>query len=251
MQFDRAIVMSIAGLDPCAGAGLLADTKTFESHRVYGLGITTAQTLQTEKDFVSICWESDEDILKAIKHLLGHYKVNAVKIGIVQSINSLNKIVTEIQAINTSIQIVIDPVIRSTTEFNFWKEGLNESLLYDLLNKIELITPNYKEIVQLVPDADATEAALKLSQYCNVLLKGGHNKAEPGADYLYTKLGIEKLEPTVSTVFPKHGSGCVLSASIAANLALGNDLATACKKAKSYTEQFLLSNTTLLGFHVS
>lgn len=251
MQFDRPIVMSIAGLDPCGGAGLLADIKTFELHHVYGLGVTTSQTLQTEADFVSIRWESDEDILRSVKHLLAHYKVAAVKIGIVQSIHSLDKIVTTIHAFSPAIKIIVDPVIRSTTEFNFWENNIDETLLYQLLAKIELITPNYKEAVQLIPDADAKEAALKLSQYCNVLLKGGHNDKEPGVDYLYTKVGIEKIQPGTSNIFPKHGSGCVLSAAIAANLALSNDILSACKKAKSYTEKFLLSNSSLLGFHAA
>jgi hydroxymethylpyrimidine/phosphomethylpyrimidine kinase len=251
MQSDRPIVMSVAGLDPCGGAGLFADIKTFEQHKVYGLGITTAQTLQTQNDFFSIRWEGDKSILEAISKLLANYSVQAVKIGIVQNIQSLHRIVSSIYAFNKNIPIIVDPVIRSTTEFNFWQEGFDSALLYQVLQMTELITPNYKEVMQLVPAADEKEAAGKLSHYCNVLLKGGHNKKEPGVDYLYTQTGILKLEPHTATIFPKHGSGCVLSSSIAANMALGNDLATACRKAKSYTEKFLLSNQSLLGFHVS
>lgn len=251
MQFDRPIVMSLAGLDPCGGAGLFADIKTFEQHKVYGLGITTAQTLQTEDAFFSIRWESVESILEAIAKMLTNYDVQVVKIGIVQNIRSLHRIVSSIHAFTKNIPIIVDPVIRSTTDFNFWQESFDSALLYQVLQMTELITPNYKEVMQLIPAADEKEAAKKLSCYCNVLLKGGHNQKEPGVDYLYSKTGILKLEPNTAAIFPKHGSGCVLSSSIAANMALGNGLATACHKAKLYTENFLLSNQSLLGFHVS
>lgn len=251
MQFNRPIVMSIAGHDPCGGAGLFADIKAFEQNKVYGLGVTTAQTLQTENHFISIRWESEENILKAIEQMLSHYNIKAVKIGIVQSIETLHKIICVIDDFDTAIKIVVDPVIRSTTEFNFWKEEVDEHLLCNVLRRITLITPNYKEVVQLVPAADAKEAAEKISHYCSVLLKGGHNEEEQGVDYLYYNGKVVKLNPNVVTVFPKHGSGCVLSSAITANIALGYGLEEACSKAKVYTEKFLKSNPSLLGYHVS
>ena len=251
MQLSRPIAMSIAGLDPCGGAGMLADIKTFERHKVYGLGIATAQTLQTESDFVSIRWDDDKQIIRAVEHMLSHYDVRAAKIGIVQSVTSLYRIVSAIRAANETVKIVVDPVIRSTTDFNFWQGNMDQALLYNILGLIELITPNYKEVVRLAPGLDAKAAAQQLSRYGNVLLKGGHSEEEPGIDYLYTQQEVLLLLPHSPQVFAKHGSGCVLSSSIAAWLAMGYDLATACKKAKIYTETFLLSNPSLLGFHVS
>ncbi|WP_457831488.1 bifunctional hydroxymethylpyrimidine kinase/phosphomethylpyrimidine kinase, partial [Staphylococcus aureus] len=94
------------------------------------------------------------------------------------------------------------------------------------------------EVVQLVPAADAKEAAEKISHYFSVLLKGGHNEEEQGVDYLYYNGKVVKLNPNVVTVFPKHGSGCVLSSAITANIALGYGLEEACSKAKVYTEKF-------------
>ncbi|MCU7548113.1 hydroxymethylpyrimidine/phosphomethylpyrimidine kinase [Chitinophagaceae bacterium LB-8] len=250
MEFNRPIVLSIAGLDPCGGAGLLADIKVFEQHEVYGLGISTAQTVQTENAFYSIRWEKDINILDAVSRMLSHYEVAAVKIGIVQNLGSLHQLVSVIHQKSSNIKIIVDPVIRSTTEFSFWQQGVDEILLYQLLQNLELITPNYKEIVQLVNETDAIEAAKKLSQYCNVLLKGGHNEDEPGVDYLFMKTEVTRLYPGTSKIFPKHGSGCILSSAIAAQLARGNDLITACRKAKSYTEKVLLSNSSLLSYHV-
>ncbi|MBI2283058.1 MAG: bifunctional hydroxymethylpyrimidine kinase/phosphomethylpyrimidine kinase [Bacteroidetes bacterium] len=251
MQFNRPIVLSVAGMDPSGGAGLLADMKTFEQHRVYGLGITTAQTVQTERLFFSIRWEHDEDILTALTKMLAHYNVIAVKIGIVQNIQSLHRIVHCIHTMNTRINIIVDPVIRSTTEFDFWQQTDDKKQLYEALQQVKLITPNYKEAVQLAAAPNAKEAAVRLSDFCNVLLKGGHNEEEPGIDYLFMEKTVLKLEPGERTVYPKHGSGCILSASIAANLALSHDLATACRYAKFYTENFLSSTHHLLGYHVS
>jgi hydroxymethylpyrimidine/phosphomethylpyrimidine kinase len=250
MEFNRPLVLSVAGLDPCGGAGLLADIKVFEQHKVYGLGVATAQTVQTENVFFSIRWERDEDILDAIRKMRSHYEITLVKIGIVQNIQSLYQIVSTIKQISKNIKIIVDPVIRSTTEFNFWQQGIDELLLYQVLENLELITPNYKEIVQLSKANDAMKAAKELSLYCNVLLKGGHNEDEPGVDYLFTKNEMIRLLPNTSEVFPKHGSGCILSSAITAQLALGEDLVTACRKAKNYTERILLSNASLLSYHV-
>ena len=249
METNRPVVLSIAGFDPCAGAGLLADIKTFEQHKVYGLGISTAQTLQTEIDFFSIRWEDEKDILQSLEIMLSHYNIKAVKIGIVENIRILKNLVSFIYQKNKEIKIVVDTVIKSSSGFNFWIEKINEQVLIEMLSKVFLITPNYNEAMQLLPSVNAKEAAQKLSAYCNVLLKGGHNNEETGIDYLYTKNDVKKLEATTTEVSPKHGSGCVLSAAITANLALDFDLITSCINAKKYVEQFLLSNKTLLGYH--
>lgn len=249
MAASRPIVLSIAGLDPSGGAGLLADIKTFEQHKVYGLGVAAAQTLQTENIFFSIQWNREDYIIQSLEVMLSHYDIKVVKIGIVENISRLQKIVSFINQKNATIKIVLDTVIKSSSGFNFWNEEMNEELLMAVLSKIFLITPNYNEAIQLLPSDNAKEAAQKLSAYCNVLLKGGHNNEEPGVDYLYTKTGVEKLPATVTAVAGKHGSGCVLSAAIAANLASGFDLLTSCINAKKYIERFLSSNDSLLGYH--
>lgn len=249
MEINRPIVLSIAGFDPSAGAGILADIKTFEQYNVYGLGISTAQTLQTETDFISIKWEPENDILKALDTMLSHYNVMAVKIGITENIIVLDKIVSFIHTKNKAIKIVADTVLKSSSGFDFWNEIINEQPLFELLSKVYLLTPNYNEVLQLMPSANAKLSAEKLSAYCNVLLKGGHNSDEVAVDYLYLPNKIEKMESNSSNTYAKHGSGCVLSAAITANLALGLDLISGCKNAKKYIEQFLSSTPALLGYH--
>jgi len=249
MGADRPLVLSIAGFDPSGGAGLLADIKTMEEHKVYGLGVTTAQTLQTELDFFTIRWENVTDILKSVDILLAHYPVRAAKIGIVESMDVLEKIVSRIHEKDKQVKIVIDPVVASSSGFSFRNGKMDEELVHGILRKSHLITPNYDEVTSLASFPDPKAAAQQLAEFCPVLLKGGHNTGEVGVDYLYTSDSVKKIMSGSEKVYSKHGSGCVLSAAIASNFALGFDLAVACIQAKKYTEQFLASNTTLLGYH--
>ena len=249
MYTDRPIVMSIAGLDPSGGAGLLADIKTFEMNKVYGLGVCTAITLQTESEFLSGRWEKIENIVKAIEKMLLHYEVKAIKIGLVENLGVLKQIVTVIYNNNRDIKIVVDPIMRSSTGFTFWGEDGNNEILIDILSKIYLLTPNFEEAAKLHVSKDAKQSGEYLSNYCNVLLKGGHNSSEPAIDYLFTKGISERILPENMEIYSKHGSGCVLASAITANLAAGFDLIASCKLAKGYMDRFFSSNETLLGYH--
>jgi hydroxymethylpyrimidine/phosphomethylpyrimidine kinase len=126
----------------------------------------------------------------------------------------------------------------------------NQGVLVEILKEIDLITPNYNEILQLSSEEiNADTIAVNLSKYCPILLKGGHNPDEIGVDYLYQENEIFKLLPNSTLIFEKHGSGCVLSSAITANIALEQDLKTACINAKKYIENYLQSNPTKLGHH--
>lgn len=249
MSTNRPFVLSIAGFDPSAGAGVLADIKTFEQHQVYGFAINTANTIQTENEFVSIQWATLDFVLQSIKTLFDSYEIQTVKIGIVPSLAYLKEIVFFIKKLSPKTKIVWDTVLKSTTEFDFLTIE-NQNDLTVILNELELITPNYNEILKLDTQETAVETITeKLSKYCSLFLKGGHNPNEIGTDYLYTQQHFFRLSPNTTQVYEKHGSGCVLSAAITANLALGQDLLLACKNGKNYIENFLLSTTSQLGNH--
>ncbi|MFA9186988.1 hydroxymethylpyrimidine/phosphomethylpyrimidine kinase [Flavobacterium sp. FBOR7N2.3] len=249
MSTNRPFVLSIAGFDPSAGAGVLADIKTFEQHQVYGFAINTANTIQTENEFVSIQWTALDFVLQSIETLFKAYEIKVVKIGIVPSLDYLKSIVFLMKKLSPKTQIVWDTVLKSTTEFDFLRIE-NQKDLVAVLNELELITPNYYEILKLDSKEKSVENITeKLSKNCAVLLKGGHHPTEIGTDYLHTSNQFFRLESKNGKTHQKHGSGCVLSAAITANLALDQELLTACKNAKSYTENFLLSNPTQLGNH--
>ena len=249
MSENRPFVLTIAGFDPSAGAGILADVKTFEQHCVYGFAINTGNTIQTENVFYEMQWTDLTFVLKSLDKLFNNYKIKAVKIGIVPSLDYLKKIVSTIKKLSPKTRIVWDPVLKSSTNFNFLIIE-NQFTLIEILKNIDLITPNYNEILQLTVEKYSTEnTASTLSEFCSVLLKGGHNTDAIGVDFLYTKDAASQLLPNKIITFQKHGSGCVLSAAITANLALEQDIKLACINAKKYIEIFLQSNPTKLGYH--
>lgn len=249
MSKNRPFVLSIAGFDPSGGAGVLADVKTFEQHQVYGLAVITGNTIQTENDFIKIEWVAIDFVLESITILFNQYNIKAVKIGIVPSLDYLEQIVYQIKKLSQKTKIIWDTVLKSSTTFDFL-EIENQTKLASILKEIDLITPNYKEIFQLsTRGINAETNAILLSNYCNVLLKGGHNTEEKGVDYLFFKNKFIKLAPTITLVNEKHGSGCVLSSAITANLALGFDTTSSCQNAKTYIEKYLNSNHTSLGYH--
>ncbi|HEY6142899.1 MAG TPA: hydroxymethylpyrimidine/phosphomethylpyrimidine kinase [Flavobacterium sp.] len=248
---SQPFVLTIAGFDPSAGAGVLADIKTFEQHRVYGFAINTGNTIQTENEFFEMQWTDLDFVLKSIEKLFENYDIKAVKIGIVPSLEYLKLIVFSIKKLSPKTKIVWDTILKSTTKFDFLNIE-NQAALIDILKKIDLITPNYDEMLQLsTKGINAETTAILLSKYCSVLLKGGHNPNEIGFDYLYLENEFFNLAPNTNTalISEKHGSGCVLSSAITANLALKQDLKTACINAKKYIETYLQSNTTKLGHH--
>lgn len=248
MSEDRPFALTIAGLDPSGGAGIFADIKTFEQHKVTGFAISTANTIQTENKFYEIQWTNLSFVIRSLETLFLSYKISVVKIGIMPTIHYLNRILSTIKLLAPSTKIVWDPVLKSSTEFEFMKIE-DYSDLDKILSKIDLITPNYNEIEILFPDFFENKIWLKNKIPTSILLKGGHNTSEPGTDRLFLKNEIIDLFPSGKKCFEKHGSGCVLSAAIASNLALDQTLHEACLNAKTYIEKYLSSTSTLIGYH--
>ncbi|MDP5199396.1 hydroxymethylpyrimidine/phosphomethylpyrimidine kinase [Flavobacterium sp. DG2-3] len=244
MSANRPFVLTIAGLDPSGGAGILADIKTFEQHKVTGFAISTANTIQTENQFYEIQWTDLSFVIRSIETMFLNYKISVAKIGIVSSLYDLNRIVSTVKRLSSSTKIVWDPVLKSTTKFEFMNIE-NRLDLNKILSKIDLITPNYHEMKILFP-----EFVLIENQFpTNVLLKGGHNEKAIGTDRLFLKDEILELFPSEKKCSEKHGSGCVLSSAIASNLALNQSIKEACKNAKIYIENYLSSTSTLIGYH--
>lgn len=249
MSENRPFVLSIAGFDPSGAAGVLADVKTFEQHQTYGLAIITGSTIQTENEFFEMQWTDIDFVLRSITVLFSSYKITAVKIGIVPSLSYLKDIVFTLKMLSPETKIVWDTVLRSTSKFDFMKIE-DPNILVEILKKVTLITPNYYELRKLFPNFISEELWLKNSMRTAVLFKGGHNAQEKGTDYLFTNQTVTQLLPNTQNVTEKHGSGCVLSASIVANMALEQNTLTACRNAKVYIENYLSSNQTKLGYHV-
>lgn len=246
---DENYILTIAGFDPTNGAGLTSDLKTFQAHGLYGLSVCTAVTVQNTSEFNACHWIETEVILDQIKILFKEFKIDVVKIGIVQNWEVLSLIIKELKKINSEIKIILDPILKASSGYNFHpKEDLKA--LDQILEQIFLITPNYEEIKNLYPDKSIEETIEHISTKTNLYLKGGHRTDKIGLDQLFYKTIIQlNIEPESKDVFPKHGGGCVLSSSLASHIKLGISVEEASLMGKRFTEKFLSSNDSLLGSH--
>jgi len=180
--------------------------------------------------------------------LLSKYTFSYVKIGLIPSLDFLQKVVSILIANNRHTKLIWDPILSASAGFDF-KHNLNT--LESVLNKMYLITPNWNEVKVLSKNDDALSGAKFLSQFTKVILKGGHNESSLGKDYLFED-GLQKgfnPKKTVKSICSKHGSGCVFSSALTANLQQGYPLHKSILKSKRYIEGFLSSNKTLLGNH--
>jgi hydroxymethylpyrimidine/phosphomethylpyrimidine kinase len=183
-----------------------------------------------------------------VRLLLARFRVGFVKIGLIENLPILQELIGWLKAQNPTMQIVWDPVLKATAGYEFHPQP-DADLLQSICAELALITPNQPEALRLWPAADAVAAAQHLSAWCPVLLKGGHASGELATDVLLA--AGERHEFSASRLLhgAKHGSGCVLSAAVLAQLAKGRNLVEACRMGKRYTTAFLASNDTLLGYH--
>ncbi|TGE27530.1 hydroxymethylpyrimidine/phosphomethylpyrimidine kinase [Hymenobacter metallicola] len=244
----RPYALSIAGFDPSAGAGLLADCKTLEAHGVYGLGVCTALTVQNDVAFERVNWVPLADVQDQIRVLLSRFSVDFVKIGLFESLPQLLALLRWLRQYYPGQRIVWDPVLKATAGYEFHRQP-DWKLVLELLTECSLITPNLPEMLRLWPTASAEAAATDASTFCPVLLKGGHASGNEATDALFLDGEQYHFSQCRLPQGEKHGSGCVLSAAILAQLALGQSLPEACRLGKQYTTAFLASNDTLLGYH--
>jgi hydroxymethylpyrimidine/phosphomethylpyrimidine kinase len=266
---ERPRVLVVAGYDQSAGAGVLSDVKTLEAHGVYGYAVCTALTFQHERRISKVRWVVPAEIMEQIDLCFESASFEWVKVGITESMEVAGAIIDHIRRYNAGVKVVLDPVIRASSGMEIWGAagrdggvaGRNGEMTREweaLAERCYVVTPNWEEIRWLYPgeDIDASCAALTRGRGVHIYLKGGHNPASPGRDYLWTDGDVEVMDAAVGdggagggAVSPKHGSGCVLSSALAANLALGYLLPVAAERSKRYIERFLGSNKTLLGWH--
>ncbi len=245
---DRPYVLTIGGHDPSGGAGITADLKTMESIGVQGMSVCTSLTFQTEDYFEGLIWVEKKDLKKQLKPILEQYNFSIVKIGIIENLKTLKWIVQSIKTYRPHIVIIWDPVIKTSTGYQL-HENLSLHYLKSVLKYIDIITPNWQEMVQLNGEKDIIKAAAKLSKWTMVYLKGGHHETDIGMDYLFVEGAETVFVPEYVSSQQKHGSGCIFSSALASYLALSYSLDSACVASKRYIAEYLDSTDTLLGIH--
>ena len=226
-------VLSIAGHDPSAGAGLLADIRTFAEHDVNAIGVCTAITVQNENEFREVHWTQYQLIEKQLECALVECTPSAIKIGLIESTAVLEQLVCLLRSVAPNAFIVWDPILRASAGYEFHTGAID--LEPEILAQLNLITPNLEEATPLGINTDP----YLFSQKCPVIVKGGHAKGDRAEDVLYVAGEAHYFSAARLSIAARHGSGCVFSAAILANVAHGLALPQACKKAKEYTLAYL------------
>ena len=244
----RPYVLSIAGFDPSSGAGITSDIKTFEQHEVYGLAAVTAVTYQHESSFNGLSWLPFQDIEKQLSSLAEKYHPLAIKIGLIESASILTKLLDWIKRNWPEAFIVWDPILKASAGFSFHKD-LHLSIHSLIKGKVNLLTPNLLEYQQLFGDSEGQASANTLAT--SILIKGGHQNGDKVCDELFTphREAYRVQSQKIKGDLQKHGTGCILSSAIAAEVAKGSSVQTACSKAHFYVKKVIGSNNTLLGYH--
>ena len=226
------IVMSIAGVDPSGGAGVLTDIKAFQAIGVYGTGIVTALTAQNPYKFFSTMPIPEEYIEEQIDSVLDAYEVEFIKTGMLYSPEIIKMVSKKIEQYD--LKAVVDPVMVATSGGDLTREDLAKAMNKYLLPKSILTTPNISEAEKLTNSKiSSKEDAIKASELigCNNIITGGHldgiNTINIDGDVSIIKQELIKTDNL-------HGTGCNLSAAITAFLAKNNDLYTSIQKALDY-----------------
>lgn len=238
-------VLSIAGSDPVAGAGIQADLKTISALGGYACTAITAVTVQNTQGVYSLNPMSADVILAQCEAIFDDVKIDAVKIGMLPNIQSVEVVAGVLRKYQPKF-VVWDPVMAATSGDALVTENIADELMNLLLPLVHILTPNLLELAQLTHCNEAAitdEGQIKAQAYAllnrgakAVLAKGGHFHGDDATDWLVMD-GFERAyrTPRVRTQ-NTHGSGCTLSSAIACLRGQSHDLPEAVKRAKAYIQ---------------
>lgn len=247
------VCLSIAGLDPSGGAGIIADVKTFRAFGCFPTAAVTSLTFQNTQGVFGAEHQTAETLRGQIQPILDDYSVHAVKTGMLPTLEIISETARLIKFRHLK-NVIVDPVVRSTSGFDLISDDALRALISGLFPIADLVTPNLPEAERIAEMTIATvsdihEAAGKMQSMGarNVLIKGGHaldgtdRTDNPGTrraiDHLFIGERLELLEAEYIETTSTHGTGCTLSAAIAANLALGHGLAESVRIAKAFVTE--------------
>ena len=238
-----AIALTIAGSDSGGGAGIQADLKTFSALGVYGASVITAVTAQNTRAVTAVHAVPVDVVTAQLDAVFGDLAVAAVKIGMLGDAALIAGVARGL--CERRMPVVLDPVMVAKSGDALLPPEAISALRERLLPQAAVLTPNLPEAARLLDtDAAVTEeemaaqgrALLALGPQA-VLVKGGHGQGARCVDLLVTRGGETlRLEAPRRATRNTHGTGCTLSAAIAAGLARGQSLETAVRTAHAYLQ---------------
>jgi hydroxymethylpyrimidine/phosphomethylpyrimidine kinase len=237
MRIPRAL--TIAGSDSGGGAGIQADLKTFSAFRVFGMSVITAVTAQNSVGVQGVENLPPAFVAQQLHSVLDDFGADAAKCGML-STAPIIAAVADVLREHPIANLVVDPVMVAKSGDPLLRPDARQALITRILPMALVVTPNLPEAEALaglpvVDRADMEEAARRIGALGprHVLVKGGHLKGD-AVDLLWDGRAFHEFSAPRVDSPNTHGTGCTLSAAIAAGLALGNSLPDAVARAKAY-----------------
>lgn len=241
---EPPVCLTIAGLDPSGGAGIIADIKTFSAFGCFSAAAVSSITFQNTQGVFGAEAQTAESVRRQVEPIIDDYEIAALKTGMLPT----REVVAETARLvkdNGLKNFVVDPVVRSTSGFDLIDDAALAAVIDLLFPLANVVTPNMPEAERITgmsirSGEDIREAARRMQGLGarNVLIKGGHiHSADAAVDYLF--LGDETITfdgPFFETT-ATHGTGCTLAAAITANIALGKTLIEAVGIAKKFVAE--------------
>jgi len=278
----RPGALTIAGFDPSGGAGVLADVRTFATFGFQGVAAITSLTFQNTASVFGAVHQTGEAVRAQVLPLLEEYRIICAKLGMLPTREVVVEVARLFRE-NDLPRPVLDPVIMSSSGQRLMEESALDTLIKELLPLARLVTPNIPEAetlagITITSETDMRRAAAIIRELGagGVLIKGGHLKKQAAggrrqkAEGRKQKAESESREPRTYnareefddaidvldnegkvTVFRErrvsgaelHGSGCILSAAIAAGLGQGKNLEDSVGAAKSFVLEAIRNST--------
>lgn len=236
------VALTVAGLDPSGGAGVIADVKTFTAFGCFPAAVVTSLTFQNTTGVYGAVHQSGESVRSQLLPVVEDYEVAGMKTGMLPTREVIIEVVRMLRETGLP-KPVVDPVVRSTSGHDLIDDDALRALRDELLPLARVVTPNLAEAERLTGlvvrgEEGMRRAARALREMgaSAVLVKGGHLPGDAldvlDDGYTVKTFSSERIE-TEST----HGTGCTLAAGIAACLARGASLEEAVASAKDYVTE--------------
>ncbi len=248
------VALTIAGSDSGGGAGVQADLKTFAAHGVYGLSAITAVTAQNTVAVTGVQEIEPALVSAQIAAVASDFRVRAAKTGMLSSAAIIEAVARAVD--DHGLRVVVDPVMVAKSGDRLLRPDAVEALRSELLPRAALLTPNLPEASDLtglrVEDEaqmrTAGESLLEMGARA-VLMKGGHLDGDAIVDLFLDGTGAAVFRSQRINTRATHGTGCTLSAAVAANLACGRELREAVERAREYLRAAMLRAAPLGSGH--
>lgn len=235
-----SVVLAIAGFDPSAGAGVLADIKTISAFGCYGLGVVTSLTMQNTREVLATHHQSGETIKGQLAALFEDFEIAALKTGMIPTVEAVQAVVSALRT-NPVSHIVVDPVARSTSGSDLIDDDALAASVELLFPLASLVTPNWEEAwritgIKVCDETSAEQAARSIlaSGARAVLIKGGDVDAVSATDLLVDAAGSVFYRAPKAQSRNTHGTGCTFASAVACMLARGATVRESIAIAKDY-----------------